>query len=96
MLAPGDPKFAAHIVFYGSASTQFRDKATDGAPMLFLHGEADDYVSVGATREFADWLKGMGNPVTFITYPGAYHEFDVEGITAGWRGAWCRAGTATR
>jgi dienelactone hydrolase len=83
ILAPSDPKFAAHIVFYGSASTQFRDKATDGAPMLFLHGEADDYVPVGPVKEFAAWLKGMGNPVTFITYPGAYHEFDVEGTFGG-------------
>ncbi|MFI4973287.1 MAG: dienelactone hydrolase family protein [Caulobacterales bacterium] len=73
------PKFAAHIVFYGAASNQFRDKATDGAPMLFFHGESDNYVPVGPTVEFADWIKGMGNAVTFVTYPRTYHDFDVEG-----------------
>ncbi|HXQ11281.1 MAG TPA: dienelactone hydrolase family protein [Caulobacteraceae bacterium] len=81
------PKFAAHIVFYGSASTQFRDTATDGAPMLFLHGSADDYVAVGPTKEFADWAQSMGDPVTFITYPGAYHEFDVAGGFNGYAAA---------
>jgi dienelactone hydrolase len=79
VLAPTDPKFAAHVVFYGMASPQYRDTATDHAPMLFLHGEADNLVPVGPTREFADWIKTQGNPVTFQTYPGVYHDFDVEG-----------------
>ncbi len=74
-----DLKFAAHVVFYGAASFQYRDRATDRAPMLFFHGEADNYVPVGPTREFADWAQSMGNPVTFVAYPGAYHDFDVEG-----------------
>jgi dienelactone hydrolase len=78
------PKFAAHIVFYGSASTQFRDTATDGAPMLFFHGAADNYVSVAPTKEFADWAQSMGDPVTFITYPDTYHEFDVAGGFSGY------------
>jgi dienelactone hydrolase len=79
VLAPADPKFAAHVVFYGMASPQYRDKATDHAPMLFLHGASDNLVPVGPTREFADWIQTQGNPVTFQTYPGVYHDFDVEG-----------------
>ncbi len=79
VLAPADPKFAAHVVFYGMASPQYRDTATDHAPMLFLHGDADNLVPVGPTREFADWIQTQGNPVTFQTYPGVYHDFDVEG-----------------
>ena len=78
VLAPADPKFAAHIVFYGMASPQYRDSATDHAPMLFLHGESDNLVPIGPTREFADWIQTQGNPVTFHTYPGVYHDFDVE------------------
>lgn len=74
-----DLKFAAHIAFYGPAMTQYRDKATDGAPFLFLHGELDDYVPIAPAREYAEWLKSMGNPVTFIGYPNAHHDFDVEG-----------------
>ena len=79
VLAPADPKFAAHVVFYGMASPQYRDTATNHAPMLFLHGDADNLVPVGPTREFADWIQTQGNPVTFQTYPGVYHDFDVEG-----------------
>jgi len=87
MLAPTDPKFAAHVVFYGMASPQYRDTATDHAPMLFLHGEADNLVPVGPTREFADWIKTQSNPVTFQAYPGVYHDFDVEkGIDGSVRG----------
>ena len=78
-LAPADPKFAAHVVFYGMASPQYRDTSTDLAPMLFLHGDSDNLVPVGPTREFADWIRTRGNPVTFQTYPGVYHDFDVEG-----------------
>jgi dienelactone hydrolase len=79
VLAATDPKFAAHVVFYGMASPQYRDTTTDRAPMLFLHGDADNLVPTGPTREFADWIKTQGNPVTFQTYPGVYHDFDVEG-----------------
>ncbi len=73
-----DLKFALHVVFYGSATTQYRGR-TDQSPMIFLHGEADNYVMIGPTHEFADWVKGQGNPVTFISYPKAYHDFDVQG-----------------
>jgi len=79
VLAPADPKFAAHVVFYGMASPQYRDTATDHAPMLFLHGDSDNLVPAGPTREFADWIQTQGNPVTFQTYSGVYHDFDVEG-----------------
>ena len=78
VLGPADPKFAAHIVFYGMASPQYRDTATDRAPMLFLHGDSDNLVPVGPTREFADWIQTQGNSVTFQAYPGVYHDFDVE------------------
>ena len=78
VLIADDLRFAAHIVFYGPAMTQFRDKATDGSPFLFLHGEADDYVPIGPTREWADWAKSAGSAVTFVSYPGAFHDFDVE------------------
>ena len=83
VLGDGAPRFAAHIVLYGPAMLQYRDKATDGAPFLFLHGGADDYVPVGPTREWADWIRSMGNAVTFVAYPGAYHDFDVEGTPDG-------------
>ena len=83
VLDPDGPKFAAHIVFYGSSATQYRDKATDGAPMLFFHGQTDDYAAMAPTKEFADWAQSMGDAVTFISYPDTYHRFDVEGTHDG-------------
>src|SRR5260221_2291159 len=74
-----DLKFALHVVFYGPANTQYRDRATDRSPYLFLHGEADNYTPIGPTRELANWAQSMGSAVTFVGYPGAYHDFDVEG-----------------
>jgi dienelactone hydrolase len=78
VLTPADPTFVAHVVFYGMASPQYRDTATDHAPMLFLHGASDNLVPVGPTKEFADWIETQGNPVAFQIYPGVYHDFDVE------------------
>jgi dienelactone hydrolase len=78
-----DLKFAAHVVLYGSASIQYRDRATDKSPMIFLHGEADNYVPIGPTHELADWMQGQGNPVSFISYPKATHDFDVAGQFSG-------------
>jgi dienelactone hydrolase len=78
-----DVKFAAHIVFYGSGLTQYRDTATDKSPFLFIHGEADNYIPIGPTREYAAWVKTMGNPVTFVSYPGALHNFDIETAVQG-------------
>jgi len=77
-----DLKFALHVVFYGPATFQYRGR-TDKSPMIFLHGEADNYVIPGPTREFADWAQSQGNPVTFISYPKALHDFDVLGQFSG-------------
>jgi dienelactone hydrolase len=75
-------KFALHVAFYGSAEIQYRDRATDQSPTLFLHGEADNYNSIGPVREFADWAQSKGSPVTFVSYPNTYHDFDVQGTAA--------------
>jgi dienelactone hydrolase len=77
-------RYALHIAFYAPGTGQLRDRATDRSPMLWLHGEADNYVPVGPAREYADWFRGMGNPVTFVAYPGAYHDFDVAGAVTGY------------
>ncbi len=85
-------KFAVHIAFYASGNSQFRDRATDGSPMLWLHGEADNYVPVRPAQEYADWFRSMGNPVTFVAYPGACHNFDAVGGFVGYSGAVQNAG----
>jgi dienelactone hydrolase len=62
---------------------QYRDSATDRSPILVLHGEADDDAAIEPVREMVDWLKSMGNPVSFIAYPDTRHEFDVAGGFSG-------------
>ena len=83
ILITDDLKFAVHVVFYGAAELQNRDRATDKSPILFFHGETDNYTRIGPTREFADWLQSQGSPVTFVSYPKTYHEFDVQGGFSG-------------
>jgi dienelactone hydrolase len=83
ILITDDLKFALHVVFYGPSELQNRDRATDKSPMLFFHGESDNYTKVGPTREFADWAQSQGNPVTFVAYPNTYHDFDVQGGFSG-------------
>ena len=78
-----DLKFAVHVVLYGAAELQNRDRATDKSPLLFFHGESDDYTPIGPAREFADWVQSQGNPVTFVSYPNTYHDFDVQGGFSG-------------
>jgi acetyl esterase/lipase len=43
-------------------------------PVLLMHGEADDMVSVGYTTHFAQALKDAGHPTTVQIVPGADHQ----------------------
>jgi dienelactone hydrolase len=47
------------------------------APLLLLHGEADDRVSVDQSRRLAEKMSGAGRTVKLIAYPGDDH-----GLTA--------------
>jgi acetyl esterase/lipase len=47
-------------------------------PMLVIHGDADQTVSIEQSRELARRLNAAGVPVTFTTIPGVGH---------GWKGA---------
>jgi dienelactone hydrolase len=72
----GNLHFAAHVALYSGCNVAFADHATDKAPMLFLHGEGDDFTPMAPCKEYATWLQSMGNAVTFVSYPGALHAFD--------------------
>ncbi len=45
------------------------------APLLVLHGEADDWTPIGPCRAAAE---ASGAVVTFVAYPDAFHNFDVD------------------
>ncbi|MCU0291258.1 MAG: prolyl oligopeptidase family serine peptidase [Thermoanaerobaculaceae bacterium] len=46
-------------------------------PLLILHGESDDRVSVEQSRRLAELLTKAGKPVQLITYPGDDHSLSV-------------------
>jgi len=48
-------------------------------PLLVLIGEADDWTPATKCREMVEAMRSRGADATIVTYPGAYHYFDVEG-----------------
>jgi dienelactone hydrolase len=80
--APGQ-RFAAHIGVYsggraGGLAVTAKPGVFGGAPMLFLHGDADDYAYASDCRAYADRLRASGTAVDFVLLPGARHKFDAD------------------
>jgi dienelactone hydrolase len=80
---PGDLRFAAHVpVYAGGCVGIFRVTPKTGvfspAPMLWVHGEADDYTPIGPCREYSEKIGQTGTPVSFVPLPGAQHKFDMD------------------
>jgi dienelactone hydrolase len=63
------------IAFYpGCRDAAGHPSWTPAAPLLILMGEADDWTPAAPCHALAQRLPGK---VKLVTYPGAYHEFDV-------------------
>ena len=45
------------------------------APLLVLHGAADDWTPIAPCQALAETV---GREITLVAYPGAYHNFDVD------------------
>jgi dienelactone hydrolase len=80
---PGGLRFAAHVPVYAAGCTGAvriapRPGVFGKAPMLFVHGDADDYVSIGGCRDYAALIGKAGTPVQFLTLPGGQHRFDAD------------------
>jgi dienelactone hydrolase len=78
---PDGLRFAAHIPVYaggcvGTLRIAARPGAFGKAPMLWLHGDADDYTAIGPCRDYADAIAKTGTPVEFVAIKGAGHKFD--------------------
>jgi dienelactone hydrolase len=70
--------FAAGIgVYPGGCSSLVEEQVV--RPLLVLIGEADDWTPAATCREMVEAMRGRGADATIVTYPGAYHYFDVEG-----------------
>jgi dienelactone hydrolase len=77
--APGLPaglRFALHVPFYPSCSTQHYKPKTTGAPIYLLLGGADTYVGVAPCRDYAAALKAEGARIETVVFQGAMHGFD--------------------
>jgi dienelactone hydrolase len=68
--------FAVHVPVYPACNMQRVTAHITRAPMLHLHGEADDLTPLAVCREYLDRLRANGARIDTITYRGAYHNFD--------------------
>lgn len=78
---PGGLHFAAHIpVYSGGCAGAMRLRVQPGVfapePMLWIHGDADDYAAIGPCQDYAERIRAVGTPVEFVVLPGARHKFD--------------------
>lgn len=66
--------FSAFVAFYpGCGRALRRGGWAPVAPLLLLIGDADDWTPAAPCRALAS---AAGPRVTFVEYPGAYHDFD--------------------
>jgi dienelactone hydrolase len=70
--------FAAGVGIYpGGCFSLVREQVV--RPLLVLIGEADDWTPAAKCREMVEAMRSRGADASIVTYPGAYHYFDVEG-----------------
>ena len=80
---PAGVRFAAHLAMYsggcaGTLSVMPKQGVFGTAPMLFVHGDADDYTYMSDCRTYAQRITAAGSPTEFVVLPGARHKFDVD------------------
>jgi dienelactone hydrolase len=69
-----DTLFRALVAFYpGCRAALRRADWKPAAPLLLMIGEDDDWTPEKPCEELAD---RVGDAIHFVTYPGAYHDFD--------------------
>lgn len=94
---PDGLRYAAIVPVYGGGCTGvFRLVVKPGvfapSPMLFIHGDADDYTPIGPCQDYADRIGKAGTPVQFLVIEGAHHKFDADDL----RRHYVRNATRTR
>lgn len=60
------------------AATPATYLAKDSPPVLVVHGDADQTVSIEASKRLVEAMDKMGIPHQFIIVPGAPHAFDLQ------------------
>ena len=82
---PNGVRYAAVVPTYpGACAGVFRLAVKPGvfskAPILFIHGDADDYTPIGPCQDYADKIGKAGTPVEFAVIEGAHHKFDSDDL----------------
>jgi dienelactone hydrolase len=78
-------RFAAHIPVYpggctGITSVTVKPGVFGPAPMLWIHGDEDDYTYAADCQDFAQRIRAAGTPTEFVLIPGARHKFDADDL----------------
>jgi dienelactone hydrolase len=76
-------RFAAHLPVYSGgclniARLVVKPGVFSKAPMLWIHGDADDYTVSTPCQDYAARIRQAGTPVEFLLLKGAHHSFDRE------------------
>ena len=82
-------RYAAFIPTYGGGCAGIvrlvvKPGVFSKAPMLFIHGSADDYTPIQPCQDYADKIGKAGTAVEFIVIDGAQHKFDGDDTRRHW------------
>jgi dienelactone hydrolase len=73
-----NPGYAASVAMYPGGCYSLVEEYVV-KPLLVLIGEADDWTLPSECVRMVHAMRARGAPASIVTYPGAYHYFDVEG-----------------
>jgi carboxymethylenebutenolidase len=71
-----DKRIAAIVVCYGGIADPIKDQINRLPPLLELHGDADQVISIAEGRALVDRAKALGGEAQQLVYSGAGHSFD--------------------
>jgi dienelactone hydrolase len=72
--------FRTAVAFYPGCAQPAKVAWSSRLPTLVLIGEADDWTPAAACTEMMQEALGRSAQIEIITYPGAYHAFDRDGL----------------
>ena len=72
----GGPDFRSAIAFYPGCRRLGETAWNARVPTLILIGGADDWTSPAACAQMVAGARGRSARISFVVYPGAYHDFD--------------------
>lgn len=78
MMTSDEPRLAFAAAFYPYCGFTFREHRL-ASPLLMLMGELDNWTPIAPCLALAEDLRGRGEPVETVVFPGAHHGFDGRG-----------------